>query len=155
MARMTYIDESVESKGEKRIRIILAVLFFIQTILTTFTFIQGVDEEGNYTNLTAFNMLVQPEGYATAQDFYLAIFGGILVLLPITAFMFCILDKKTKIKYIATALCSIICAVVISFGIGSGLGIGALTTLLFNIATLFLTSMGFLATNMRQKENNA
>ena len=155
MARMTYVEKPVESKTEKRIRIFMAVLFFIQTILTTFPFIQGEDADGYYTYLTAFNMLVQPEGYAEALDFKLAIFGGILVILPIVAFLFCILDRKSNIKYIATGLCSIICAVVVTFGIGAGIGIGAVVTLLFNILTLFLTSMGFLATNNRQVANKA
>lgn len=155
MARMSYYEKPVESKSERNIRIILAVMFFIQIILTTFPFVQGDSGDGYYSYLTAFNMLVQPEGYATGQDYILAIFGGVFVLLPMVAFFFCILDKKSYVKYIVTALCSIISVVIIAFGVGGSIGIGALFTLIVNLITMFLTTMGFMATRIRKRADVA
>ncbi len=149
MAKFTYVDENVETKSEKRIRIFLAVMFFIQTVLTTFPFMQGSIEQG-FTYITAFNMLVQNNGYTDSGDYMLVIIGAILVILPMVAFFFCILDKKSKKKYFVSALCSIACAVAITFGIGGAISIGAVITLIINVVTLFMTAQGFQATKRRE-----
>ena len=104
MAKYTYVDENIESKSEKRVRIFLAVMFFIQTVLTTFPYMQGDIDEG-FTYITAFNMLVQNNGYGESGDFMLVIVGAVLVVLPMVAFFFCVLDKKSKKKYAVSAIC--------------------------------------------------
>ena len=154
MANMTYVDEVVESKSEKRVRIFLAIMFFIQTVITTFPFIQGEIEQG-FTYVTAFNMLVQQNGYNSFAEAMMAIIGGILVILPMVAFFFCILDKKSKKKYVVSALCSVLCAVAITFSMGNfSIAIGAVITLIINVVTLFMTSQGFQATRMRERSTS-
>lgn len=151
MAKYTYVDEVVESKSEKRVRVFLAILFFIQTVLTTFPFIQGEIEEG-YTYVTAFNLLVQNNGYGENGDWMMAVIGAILVITPMVAFFFCVLDKKSKKKYVASGLCSVLCAAAITFSMGSfSIAIGAVVTLIINVIALFMTSQGYQATRMRER----
>ena len=150
MAKFTYVDEVVESKSEKRVRIFLAVMFFIQTVITTFPFMQGNIEAG-FTYITAFNMLVQNNGYTDNGDFMLVIVGAVLVIFPLVAFFFFVLDKKSKKKYVVSAICSIACAVVITFGIGGAIAIGGVLTLIINVVCLFMTMQGLQATRMREK----
>lgn len=152
MARYTNVDERVESASEKRVRIFLAVIFFIQTVLTTFPFVQG-EFEGKFTYVTAFQMLIQQNGYGEQGDLMLVIVGAILVILPMTAFFFCILDKKSKKKYVVSALCSVLCAIAITFGIGGAFSIGAVITLIFDVITLFMTMQGVQATMIREKNS--
>lgn len=149
MAKFTNFDDNVETKSEKRVRIFLAVMFFIQTVLTTFPFMQGSIEQG-FTYITAFNMLVQNNGYTDSGDYMLVIIGAILVVFPMVAFFFCILDKKSKKKYLVSAICSVACAVAITFGIGGAISIGAVITLIINVITLFMTMQGYQATRKRE-----
>lgn len=152
MARFTNVDERVESPSERRVRIFLAVLFFLQTVVTPIPFLQGyVESEGGYRTLTAFNLLVNPGGYALKGAIPCAVVGGILVIFPIVAFFFCVLDSKSLVKFIISGACSVVCAVVITFAIGGYLSIGAIITLVLNILCLFMTSQGFQATLMRRK----
>ncbi len=152
MAKFSYVDEVVESKSEKRVRIFLAILFFIQTVMTTFPFIQGEVEQG-FTYVTAFNLLVQNNGYTEKGDIMLAIIGAILVVFPMVAFFFCVLDKKSKKKYIASGLCAVLSAAAITFSMGSfSIAIGAVLTLILNVVELFMTSQGYQATRMRERD---
>ena len=68
------------------------------------------------------------------------------------AFFFCVLDTKSRVKYFVSGACSIVCAMVIAFGLASIISIGAVITLIINVITLFMTSQGFQATAMRQRE---
>lgn len=152
MAKFTYVDENVETKSEKRVRIFLVVVFFIQTVLTTFPFMHGEIEEG-FTYVTAFNLLVQNNGFGEEGDIMLAVVGGILVVFPLVSFFFCLLDKRSIKKYIVSALCSVVCAVVITFGIGGMISIGAVITLILNVVTLFMSVQGIQA--VKQRERNS
>lgn len=153
MAKYTYVDEVVESKSEKHVRIFLAVLFFIQTVLTTFPFIQGEVEEG-FTYVTAFNMLIQQNGYGEKGDIMLAIIGAILVVFPMVAFFFCVLDKKSKKKFIVSGLCAVLSAVAITFSMGTfSIAFGAVMTLILNVVELFMTAQGYQATLMRERQS--
>ncbi len=151
MARMTYVEQPVESKSEKRIRYFLTVMYFFQTLATTFPFAQGSSNEGEYAYVTALNMLVQPDGYGTKGDIPLAIMGGILVVFPMVAFFFTLLDKKSKKKWIVSGLCCMVSAVIITFGIGGALAIGALATLIMNLVCMFMTTQGYQATRIRER----
>ena len=143
------------SGRERRVKIreaypiFLAVLYFIQTVLTTFPFMQGEVDEG-FAYITAFNMLIQNNGYGEKGDFMLVIVGAVLVIFPMVAFFFCLLDKKSKKKYLVSALCCVACAIVITFGIGAMIAIGAVITLIFNVIGLFMTMQGYQATRMRE-----
>ena len=151
MARYSYGNENVESKSEKHVRIFLAILFFVQTVVTTFPFIHGTVDEG-FTYVTAFNMLIQQNGYTQQGAWMMAIIGAILVIFPIVAFFFCVLDKKSKKKYIVSGLCSILCAAAITFSMGSfSIAFGAVLTLIINVVALFMTAQGYQATMMRER----
>lgn len=156
MAKFTAVDERVETKSEKRVRIFLAVLFFIQTVMTTFPFTQGVVELENgakaYQHITALNLLIQTGGYQEISSIPLALIGGILVIFPMVAFFFCVLDSKSRIKYLISGLCSVVCAVVIVFTLAKVIAIGGIITLILNVITLFMTMQGLQATNMRMKQ---
>ena len=151
MANMTYVEKRVESKSERGIRWFLMVMYFLQTLLTTFPMAQGSSNEGEYAYVTALNMLVQPDGYTTKGDIPLAIMGGILIVFPMTAFFFCLLDKKSKKKWVVSWLCCLVCAVIITFGIGGSLGFGALATLIMNLVCMFMTTQGYQATRLRER----
>ena len=101
--------KSKDNKSAKRLRITLAVLYFIQVVLTTFPFLRGITEDGEFRQLTAFEIAVQPAGYPTAEDVQLAIFYGIFILFPMVAFFFCILDKNSNVKNFISVACSIFC----------------------------------------------
>lgn len=147
-------DIPVESASEKKIRYFLAVMFFIQTFMTTSPFMHEiiVNEDGTETlrSITALQFIVQSDGIM-ANSISLAMLGLPLIVLPITAFFFCIFDKRSKIKYIATGLCSVVCAALIVFGIGRDtLSLGAVITLVINVVTLFMTTQGVQATSIRR-----
>lgn len=154
MANFTNVEERVETSSERRIRIFLAVLFFIQTIMTTFPFIQGtveVDGKEGYGNLTAFNLLVNPSGYQGTGAIPYAVVGGILVVFPIVAFFFCVLDTKSRVKFVISGLCAVVSAMLITFTMAGIIAIGAVLTLVDNVLCLFMSAQGFQATTIRMK----
>lgn len=154
MARFTDVEERVESPSERRIRYFLAVMFFLQTICTAIPFIQGpVEVEGEtvYRTITAFNMVVNPGGYGNIGSIPLAVIGAILVVFPIVAFFFCVLDSKSKKKFFVSGACAVICAIVITFNFAGMISIGAIITLVLNVICLFMSSQGIMATTMRMR----
>lgn len=128
-----------ESKKTKRLRITLAVLYFIEVILTTFPFMWTTDANGNIKELTAFEIAVQPGGYQTAEEIKIAIIFAVFVLFPAVCFFFCVLDKS-YIKCFVSFACCIICACLITFGIGATISMGAVVALLLYVLILFLTT---------------
>ena len=152
MARFTAIDTNPESKSEKRVRYFLTFLYFIQMISTTFPYMQGFDDTGEFASITPLMMLIQQDGYTSAKDIYLAIIGGLLLVLPLTSFFFCLLDSKSMVKYIISATSVVITSVIITFFIGSMISIGALASLIINVICLFMTMQGVQATRSRRAE---
>ena len=154
MANYTNVEERVESPSERRVRYFLAVMFFLQTICTAIPFIQGsVEVEGEtvYRTITAFNMVVNPGGYGNIGSIPLAVIGAILVVFPIVAFFFCVLDSKSKKKFFVSGACAVICAIVITFNFASMISIGAIITLVLNVICLFMSSQGVMATSIRMR----
>ena len=154
MARFTDVEERVESPSERRVRYFLAVMFFIQTICTAIPFLQGpVEVDGSYREITvtACNLLVKPDGYHLNGGIPLALAGGVLVIFPIVAFFFCVLDSKSKVKFVVSGLCAVVCAAVITFGFAPYISIGAVITLVLNIICLFMSAQGFQATMIRKR----
>ena len=153
MAKYTVVEEaSVETKSEKRVRIFLAVMFFIQVILAaSFPLMEGDVDGKGIAALSAVKLMIQPNGYSSFKEVMIAVYGAILVVMPIVAFFFCLLDKKSKKKYVLSALTSILCPIIICFGVGGTIAIGGVFTLFINIITLFMTSQGFQATRMRER----
>lgn len=152
MAKYTVVDNNPESKSEKRVRYFLAFLYFLQVLLTTIPFMQGEVEDGKYGTITPLQMLIQTDGYHSAKEVYLAIIGGLLIILPIVAFFFCLLDGKSAIKYIFSAASVVITSVIITFIIGRMISIGALIFLVINLVCLFMTMQGFQATRARRAQ---
>lgn len=146
-----YKEKIYEDKTVKGLRITTGVLFFIQVIMTTFPFIIQYDEAGNIYEMTAFQMFIQVGGYQSSSAVLLALIAAIFVVFPIVAFFFCILDKKSTVKYLVSALCCIICALLITFGIGTDIASGSLISLLLYVLILFLTMLGL---GMYQKHKN-
>ena len=152
MAKYIVVEEDVETKSERRVRIFLAVLFFLQVIIIPLPLMQG-EVEGGYSYRTAMNLLVQYNGYNSFSEVMLAVYGAVLVVMPIVAFFFCVLDKRSKKKYVAGALCCVLSAIIICFGPKDTIAIGGVFTLIINIVSLFMISQGFQATRMREKNS--
>lgn len=132
-----------ESKKSKRIRITLAVLYFIQVVLTTFPFTWIADENGNVKEFTAFELAVRPSGYETAQEVKLAFLFAIFVIFPVVCFFFYCLDKSNK-KNAVSIVCCLTCACLITFGIGATIAMGAVVSLLLYVLILFFTTQSLL-----------
>lgn len=144
------VEPSVESSSEKKVRYFLAFMFFIQTLMTTLPFMHHVNVENNTLEgtVSALNFIIQADGIASDNGF-MALYGILLVFLPLTAFFFCLFDKRSRLKYLFSGLCSVICAVIITFTVGTSISIGAVLTLIVNVITLFMTSQGVQATSAR------
>lgn len=136
-------NKAKESKKAKCIRILLAVLYFIEVVLTTFPFTWIADENGNVKEFTAFELAVRPSGYETAQEVKLAVLFAIFVLFPVVCFFFCCLDKSNK-KNVVSIVCCLTCACLITFGIGATISMGAVISLLLYILILFFTTQSLL-----------
>lgn len=142
----------VESQSERKIRIFLAVMFFFQTFLTPLPFMYHVNDEGKTDGtISALQFLLQSEGVASDNGF-VAIYGLLLIALPITAFFFCIFDKRSRVKYLVTAITSVVCAVIVTFTCGRSVSYGAVLTLIINVITLFMTSQGAQAVTIRMSK---
>ena len=144
----------VESPSERKIRIFLAVMFFIQTFTTTLPFMYHVNDDGlTDGEISAMQFLLQGNGIAS-DNFVMAIYGLLLVMLPLASFFFFIFDKRSKVKYIASAVCSVVCAVIVTFTCGRSISYGGVLTLIINVITLFMTSQGVQAVSIRRAKEN-
>lgn len=132
-----------ETKKQKVMRIFIAVLYFFEVVLTTSPFVWGVDEKGTPQQLTAFQIAIQPDGYDGVQDIKIAIVFGLILLLPLVGFFFCILDKS-RIKNFYNLACGLICVCIITFGIGPDMGSGAFSSMLLYVLILFLNTINLL-----------
>lgn len=142
----TYQGKKVEGSASKKVRITMAVMFFIQVVLTTFPFMQGMISNELSGSISAFGMLVHPGVEYTSEGIKLAVFGGIFVLFPMVSFFFCILDKFSNAKNFISAACCVICVVMIVFGIGPQyIAIGAVISILLYLLILFFAAQGFQA----------
>lgn len=128
-----------ESKSSKRLRITIAALYFIEVLLTTFPFMWGGASDGKLHVLTAFEMVIQPSGYNSAQEIRLALYFSLFIILPIVSFFFMLCDKKSNVKNFVSVASCIICCCLITFGLGNAIAIGALMSMLLYILILFLT----------------
>ena len=157
MAKYFDKDEIKESSSEKKIRIFLAVMYFLLVLTEVWMPLMygPVNDEGQYSILTAVNILIQPNGYGSAGQVMSAIYGAILVILPIVSFFFFLLDKKSKKKYVISYITCILSAVVICFGPGSSIAYGGIISLILILVIMFMTTQGFMATKMRQNESIA
>ena len=132
-----------ETKKQKFMRIFIAVLYFFEVVLTTSPFVWGMDDKGNPQQLTAFQIAVQPNGYDGVQDIKLAIVFGLILLLPLVGFFFCVLDKS-RVKNFFNLACGLVCVCIITFGIGPNMGSGAFWSMLIYVFILFLKTINLL-----------
>ena len=149
-------DEIKESSSEKKIRVFLTIMYFIQfLIMAGLPLMYGpVNDEGQYATLTAVNLMIQPNGYNSINEVFVALFGVILVIFPIVSFFFFLLDKKSKKKYVVSYITVILSCIVICFSIGvKSLFIGGVLALIVYCVILFMTTQGLQATRMREKES--
>ena len=153
MAKYFDKDEIKESSSEKKVRIFLAVMYFLLVLVMVWMPLMygPVNDEGQYSILTAVNLLIQPNGYGSAGQVMGAVYGAILVILPIVSFFFFIMDKKSKKKYIISYITCILSAIVICFGPGSSIAYGGIVSLIMILVIMFMTTQGFQATRMRER----
>ena len=154
MAKYFDKDEIKESKSEKKIRIFLAVMYFLQVLAAVWMPLMygPVNDEGQYSILTAVNLLIQPNGYNSSSQWISALYGAILVILPIVAFFFFLLDKKSKKKYVISYITCVLDAVIICFGPGKSIAYGGIFTLILILVIMFMTTQGLQATKMRERD---
>lgn len=151
MANNSDRNKIVESKKSKRIRIVMAVLYFIEVVLTTFSFTWIADENGNIKEFTAFELAVRPAGYETTEQIKLAILFAIFIIFPLICFFFCVLDKSNK-KNVLSIICCLTCSCLITFGIGATIAMGAVVALLLYVLILFFTTQNLLLSVAPNKE---
>ena len=153
MANYVVVEEKVETQTERRIRIFIAVLYFIQVLMIPLPLMQG-DIEGGIGHRTALNLLFQYNGFNSFGEVVVAIYGAILIIMPIVTFFFFILDKRSKKKYFVSIITCFACAFIICFGTGDTIAIGGVLTLILEILILFMTSLGFQATRIRERQSS-
>ncbi|MBQ6153577.1 MAG: hypothetical protein IJJ15_07520 [Ruminococcus sp.] len=140
---MAYQKESKENKSAKRIRVTMAVLLFIEVVLTSFPFLQDLETGESYS---PFGVLIQTISEPTSERISAAIAYGLFVLLPMIAFFFCVLDSKSNAKnFISAAVCVICVIMIISFIGPAHIAFGSVMSLLLYIAIMFFSTMGFFA----------
>jgi len=152
--RYTYVEENPESKLERKFRLALVVLYFAHTAFTAMPYMHGYTAEGKYATLSPVSLVFQPNGYNSAGEIINLIYGIVLIVLPMAAFFFCLLDKKSRIKYIPAAVCSVVTAAIITFYVGRTIAPFGVVTLILDVITLFLTMQGLQATNIRRREES-
>lgn len=150
MAKYVVVEEKVESQTERRIRIFIAVLYFLQVLMIPLPLMQG-DIEGGIGHRTALNLLFQYNGFNSVAEVIVAVYGAILIIMPIICFFFFILDKRSKKKYVVSIITCFLCAFIICFGTGDTIAIGGVFTLILEVVILFMTSLGFQATRIRER----
>ena len=158
MAKYFDNDEIKESSSEKKVRIFLAVMYFIQVlIMAGLPLMYGpANDEGQYGTLTAVNLMIQPNGYNSSGEAVIAVFGIVLVVFPIVAFFFFLLDKKSKKKYVISYITVFASCIIICFSIGvKSLYIGGVLSLIVYLVILFMTTQGFQATRMRERKTES
>lgn len=151
MAKYVVVEEKVETQTEKRLRIVIAVLYFIQVLLLPLPLMHG-DIEGGIGHRTALNLLFQYNGFNSFGEVMVAVYGAILIVMPIVSFFFFVLDKRSKKKYLVSVITCFLCAFIICFGVEETIAIGGVFTLILEIVILFFTSLGFQATRMRERD---
>ncbi|MBQ3331484.1 MAG: hypothetical protein IJG87_09955 [Ruminococcus sp.] len=152
MAKYVVVEEKVESQSERRIRIFIAVLYFIQVLLIPLPLMHG-EIEGGIGHRTALNLLFQYNGFNSFAEVIVAVYGAILIIMPIICFFFFILDKRSKKKYVVSIITCFACAFIICFGTGDTIAIGGVFTLILEVLILFMTSLGFQATRIRERDS--
>ena len=152
--RPNTVAVETEGRSEKKIRIFLAIMFFLQVFTTTLPFMRQVDPDTGLitAEISALRFVIQSEGIASGSG-ALALYGVILIVLPLTAFFFCIFDKRSKIKFLVSGICSVVCAIIVTFTVGTSIHYGAVFTLIINIVTLFMTSQGMMAVSARRAQS--
>ncbi len=110
------------------------------------------DIEGGIGHRTALNLLFQYNGFNSFAEVMVAIYGAILIVMPIVSFFFFVLDKRSKKKYLVSVITCFLCAIIICFGVKETIAIGGVFTLILEIVILFFTSLGFQATRMRERD---
>lgn len=153
MAYKSNRKEVTESKSLKNMRIALAVLYFIQTILTTFPFMIGLDEKGNFQQLTAFEIAFQTNGYTNSQEIRLALLFGVFVVFPIICFFFCVLDKSI-VKNIVSIICCLVCCSLMLYVVGGAMGFGCMFSLLLYVVILFMTMQSLIVSLATSSSTN-
>ena len=103
MAKYVVVEEKVETQTEKRLRIFIAVLYFIQVLLLPLPLMHG-DIEGGIGHRTALNLLFQYNGFNSFAEVMVAVYGAILIVMPIVSFFFFVLDKRSKKKYLVSVI---------------------------------------------------
>ena len=110
------------------------------------------DIEGGIGHRTALNLLFQYNGFNSFAEVMVAVYGAILIVMPIVSFFFFVLDKRSKKKYLVSVITCFLCAIIICFGVKETIAIGGVFTLILEIVILFFTSLGFQATRMRERD---
>lgn len=142
-----------ENKTRKRLRITQCVLYLLEILFCTFTYIQIPNPDQSQLGFyaTAFDMIGYIGGNFpdTAQA---QAFGSVLPLflvfpiIPIIGFFFCAFDKERNLKNIVSVMCcllgvfSILTIVSLNF-----ISYGSLLALLFYILISFITAMAMVA----------
>lgn len=140
-------EKPLESKRTKRLRIFICVLYVITISFCALPFVQILQPDGTDLQLfTVFNMIF--DGFSQgSESIGTAIYGVILLLIPLVGFLFESFDKTRRLKCLTGVLCPIIGAALICFGPGWSFSIGAMFSIISYILICFLSVYLFLVIN--------
>lgn len=139
-----------ENKTRKRLRIAQCILYACLTFFCSFPFIQGADSTGKYNSYSVLDLISMIGTNEDASDLSLAfqryvIFAPLLIVIPVVAFFFCVLDRQSNLKNVVSIISCALGVLLTVFMTGSLISLGAIFSLLFYILASFLSTLAIFA----------
>ncbi len=131
-------EKPLESKRTKRLRLTICILYVITISFSALPYVQILKDDGNTGLLTLFNMMI--DGFRFGSQYTgIAIISIIMLVIPVTGFLFASFDKTNIYKCLVGMLCSILGIALICFGIGSYVSLGGIFSIITYIFIMFLS----------------
>lgn len=155
---MDYAKKSdyIENKKVKKMRIFIAVLYFLQFINTLlFPFAEEFYKEGDVLKgrvIWASNSVLNLFSSNNTLSFGMNVIFSLFVILPIVCFFFFVIDKKSNIKCVVSFVTCILCCYLIAFELVQIISVGSIFALILYVLIMFCTTILLLATSSYNKE---
>lgn len=144
------MNKIAENKQRKRLRLAQCVFYLFQILLCTFPYVYIPGGPSKYTVESVFSLLWMIITRADSTDAiggfakYIPLF--FLVLIPVTGFFICALDKERNIKNVASIVFCLVSIMFILMMVPmGGMSLGAVLSILLYIITSFITTVAMLA----------
>lgn len=127
----------------KRLRIAMCAMYLLQIVFCTFPFIHYLSAEGKVSAASPFFMVFMLFGMVANLTQEMTLFCALsiaIIVIPVTGFFFCALDKEYNMKNIASAICCVLGVYLTLVVSRRAVSFGAVFTLLFYIILMLLTT---------------